>query len=71
MIDQKQLIELAHYKMPFGKFQGRYLTDIPEEYFIWYRQKGWPTGKLGTFMQIMLDLKANGEIQFLRDIRNL
>ena len=45
--DQKALIELAHYKMPFGKYKGEYLVDIPEYYYTWFKQKGFPEGKLG------------------------
>ena len=69
MLEKAELKEIAHYKMPYGKFQGRYLTDIPEEYYIWHGQQGWPKGKLGRYMQFMYDLKANGDIQFLKDLR--
>lgn len=46
--------------MPFGKFEGHYLVNLPEAYFIWYRQKGFPKGKLGEQMQLMLEIKSNG-----------
>jgi uncharacterized protein (DUF3820 family) len=64
-----QLIEIVHYKMPYGKYKGYYLTNIPEEYFIWYKQKGWPEGKLGNYLQLMYDMKANGEVDFLIQLR--
>lgn len=57
---QKLLIELAHAKMPFGKYQGRYLVNLPEAYLIWYRQKGFPKGKIGQQLEQMLDIKING-----------
>ncbi len=57
---QAHLIELAHYKMPFGKFKGRYLVDLPESYFVWFRQKGFPDGKLGRLLQEMMEIKVNG-----------
>jgi len=44
--DQKQLIQLAHTKMPFGKYEGRYLIELPEYYLVWYQQKGFPKGTL-------------------------
>ncbi len=44
---KKHLIELANTRMPFGKYKGRYLVDIPEPYYVWFRQKGFPPGKLG------------------------
>lgn len=57
--DRDKLIELAHYRMPFGKYKGRYLLDIPEAYYIWFRQKGFPEGKLGQMLQSMLEIKVN------------
>lgn len=54
------LIKLANYRMPFGKFANKLLLDIPEEYYIWFKNKGFPEGKLGEFMSIMLDIKTNG-----------
>ncbi len=57
---KEALIELAHYKMPFGKYKDEYLIDIPEYYYTWFKQKGLPKGKLGMMMQQMHDIKING-----------
>ena len=57
---QDHLIELAHYRMPFGKYKGKYLVDIPEPYYIWFKQKGFPEGKLGRLLQEMTEIKVNG-----------
>ena len=57
---KEALIELAHYKMPFGKYKGYYLIDIPEYYYTWFKQKGFPEGKLGRMMIQMHDIKING-----------
>ncbi len=54
------LVELANYKMPFGKYKGQYLVNIPEFYYTWFRQKGFPPGKLGRYMQEMNEIKING-----------
>lgn len=54
------LIELANYKMPFGKYKGYYLIKIPEYYYIWYQRKGFPQGKLGRMMQETYEIKMNG-----------
>lgn len=59
MNQQQRLIELAHYKMPFGKYKDYYLIDIPEYYYTWFRQKGFPKGKLGELMEEMLTIKTN------------
>lgn len=58
--DKGKLVELAHYRMPFGKYKGRYLVNLPEAYFTWFKQKGFPTGKLGNLMQSMHEIKING-----------
>ena len=65
----KDLIELAYYKMPFGKYKDRFLSDIPEPYFVWFKQKGFPQGKLGNQMQQVYELKINGMEHLLREIR--
>lgn len=67
--DKKALIELAHYKMPFGKYKGSYLIDIPEYYFTWFKQKGFPQGKLGVMMTQMHDIKINGLDEIIRKIK--
>lgn len=58
--NREALIELAKYKMPFGKYKNRYLIDIPEFYYTWYKQKGFPKGKLGSMMEQMYEIKVNG-----------
>jgi uncharacterized protein (DUF3820 family) len=57
---KEALIELANYKMPFGKYKDRYLVDVPEYYYVWFNQKGFPEGKLGRMMIQMHDIKING-----------
>ena len=54
------LKELANYKMPFGKYKNQRLLNLPEAYFVWFQQKGFPTGKLGRMMQEMFEIKING-----------
>ena len=58
--DPKHLEELANYKMPFGKYKDQYLVNIPEPYYVWFKQKGFPQGKLGILMQEMYEIKLNG-----------
>ncbi len=57
---RKELIELANAVMPYGKYEGKRLIEIPESYLVWYRQKGFPTGKLGRQLEQMLEIKING-----------
>lgn len=67
--DKEKLIELAHYRMPFGKFKDRYLVDLPEAYLIWFKQKGFPQGKLGSLLQAMLEIKINGLEPLIRKVQ--
>ncbi|MFL9843775.1 DUF3820 family protein [Flavobacterium rhizosphaerae] len=69
MDNRQELIKLAHAKMPFGKYEGRYLADLPEYYVVWYRNKGFPKGKLGEQLQQVYELKLNGLEGMLRNIR--
>lgn len=66
---QKLLIKLAHTKMPFGKYEGYYLIDLPEHYVVWYSQKGFPKGTLGDQMQLVYELKLNGLEALVRNIK--
>lgn len=71
LVPNKQaLIDLAKAKMPFGKFKGRYLVDLPEPYLVWFKQQGFPKGKLGDQLQQMLDIKINGLEPMIRTIRD-
>tara|TARA_R110002020_G_scaffold8674_2_gene34680 strand:- start:66883 stop:67110 length:228 start_codon:yes stop_codon:yes gene_type:complete len=68
--DQSKLIELAKAKMPYGKFKGRFLIDLPEHYIIWYKQKGFPKGKLGNQLEQIFEIKVNGLEPMIRTIRD-
>ena len=69
MQDQQFLIEVSKAKMPFGKYKGRYLIDLPEHYIVWYHNKGFPKGKLGLMLGLVYELKLNGLEEILRKIR--
>lgn len=58
--DPKLLMELAEARMPFGKHQGWLLIDLPEPYVVWFKQKGFPGGKLGKQLETVYVIKANG-----------
>ncbi|MBK0019438.1 MAG: DUF3820 family protein [Enterobacter cloacae] len=60
-MEKEQLLEIANMVMPFGKYQGRRLIDLPEEYLLWFARKDqFPAGRLGELMQITLVIKTEG-----------
>ena len=69
MTNQELLIKLAHTKMPFGKYEGYYLIDLPEYYVVWYANKGFPKGQLGEQLKLVHELKLNGLEELVRNIR--
>lgn len=71
MIDKNQqyLIDLAKMKMPFGKYKGTFLIDLPEHYVVWYHNKGFPKGKLGNQLQLVYELQLNGLEDIIRKIQ--
>lgn len=60
MIEKEHLPLIANTAMPFGKYQGTALIDLPEEYLLWFVDRGFPRGHLGDLMQMTLEIKING-----------
>lgn len=67
--DRNFLIKLAHTKMPYGKYEGRFLIDLPEYYVVWYHNKGFPKGQLGLMLTTVYELKLNGLEDLIRNIK--
>lgn len=59
-MDQKLLIEAINQTMPFGKYQGRKLLELPEPYLVWFNKQGFPNNKLGKQLALMYEVKLNG-----------
>lgn len=68
-IDPQVLDALVSVRMPFGKYKNRILCDLPEHYLIWYRQQGFPPGKIGRLMAAVYEIKLNGLEYLLRPLR--
>lgn len=60
MFEKEDLLRIANMSMPFGKYKGSPLIDLPEEYLLWFSKKGWPEGKIGGLLQLTLEIKING-----------
>lgn len=67
-LDPDFLLGLANATMPFGKYEGRLLIDLPEAYVLWFERQGFPEGLLGRQFQALLVIKANGMEAFLRPL---
>lgn len=58
--DKKLLIETINQTMPFGKYAGSKLLNLPEPYLVWFNSKGFPEGKLGQQLALIYEIKLNG-----------
>lgn len=68
--NQEHLLKLARWKMPFGKYAGSTLIDLPEEYLFWFQKNGFPQGELGELMKFCLDLKIEGLDSVIKPLKN-
>lgn len=66
--EHDELIALANQVMPFGKYKGELLLDLPEPYLVWFHGEGFPDGKLGQQMATMYEVKVNGLEKLLRPL---
>jgi uncharacterized protein len=65
----EDLLKLIRYKMPFGKYAGRSLVDLPESYIIWFARQGFPEGELGELLRSVYEIKVNGLEYLFRPLR--
>ncbi|ABV36034.1 conserved hypothetical protein [Shewanella sediminis HAW-EB3] len=69
-MNQELLLEAINQKMPFGKYAGRKLLELPEPYLVWFHSKGFPEGKLGEQLALMYEIKLNGLEGMLQPLLN-
>jgi len=67
--DPQLLYKLVEMQMPFGRFKGMLLCDLPVSYLEWFGRKGFPEGKLGVLLQTMLEIKMNGLDDLLNPLK--
>ncbi len=67
--DYHQLLKLVQAKMPYGKYAGRYLVDLPESYVVWFSQKGFPQDELGDMLRTIYEIKTNGLEHLLEPLK--
>jgi uncharacterized protein (DUF3820 family) len=52
----QDLLKIARQRMPFGKYAGEYLIDLPEAYITWFYRKGFPEGEIGRLLAILYEV---------------
>ena len=67
--DPKILIDIVTMKMPFGKFQGSLICDIPVSYLEWMKTKGFPPGKIGVLLESTYEIRINGLTKILTQLK--
>ncbi|MBM4054048.1 MAG: DUF3820 family protein [Planctomycetes bacterium] len=67
--DKEYLLKLVKTRMPYGKYQGRLLIDLPEGYLVWFAQNGFPEGALGDMLRSVYEIKQNGLEYLLKPLR--
>jgi uncharacterized protein len=68
--DEQYFLKLSTMTMPFGKYKGLRLVDLPEPYLVWFSRKGFPEGKLGEMLQAVYEIKLNGLEYLFKDSRD-
>ncbi len=71
MFEKQDLVKLAKTEMPFGKYKGRLLIDLPEPYLLWFANQGFPEGKLGQLMALALEIKTNGLESLIEPLKRI
>lgn len=67
--DPQVLEDIARWRMPFGRYEGHRLLDLPEPYVVWFRSRGFPRGRLGVLFEALYTIKENGMEPLLDPLR--
>jgi uncharacterized protein (DUF3820 family) len=65
-VSPEDLQRLVTMPMPFGKYQGRVLADLPGNYLAWFARTGFPKGEIGRLLALMHEIDHNGLKSLLR-----
>jgi uncharacterized protein (DUF3820 family) len=68
-MNPEDLQRLVTHIMPYGKYKGRLLADLPGQYLNWFAREGFPTGELGRLIQLMQEIDHNGLSHLLEPLR--
>ncbi len=68
-MDSEMLQKLVQVQMPYGKYKGRLIADLPGNYLHWFAREGFPKGELGQLLALMRELDHNGLSHLLQPLR--
>lgn len=68
--DKSILTDLVIIQMPFGKYKGTLIADLPVYYLEWFKQKGFPKGRIGILLETCFEIKTNGLEYLLKPLKN-
>lgn len=60
---------LVTREMPFGKYKGRLIADLPGNYLAWFAREGFPRNEIGRLLALMLEIDHNGLAALLQPLR--
>ena len=66
----EDLLLLVTREMPYGKYKGRLITDLPGNYLNWFARKGFPAGEIGRLLALMHEIDHNGLSDLLMPLRS-
>lgn len=69
-MNEQALLDAINQTMPFGKYRGRKLLDLPEPYLVWFSNQGFPKTKIGQQLALMHEIKVNGLEALLEPLKD-
>ncbi|MCL2140677.1 MAG: DUF3820 family protein [Dehalococcoidia bacterium] len=69
--DKRLLLDLTIERMPFGRYKGTLLCNLPEPYLVWMSNNGFPEGRLGVMLSSLLEIKSSGLGYLLKNIQKM
>lgn len=69
LMDPSVLSDLVTEEMPFGKYKGVILCNLPEHYVVWFHQTGFPEGRLGMLLSTLYEIKLYGLEYLLKPLK--
>ncbi|MDG2176492.1 MAG: DUF3820 family protein [Gammaproteobacteria bacterium] len=68
--DNFLLLKLLDTPMPFGKYKGKMIIDLPEGYLLWFARQGFPAGEIGKLLQLALEIDVSGSKNLVKSLKN-